>query len=143
MLISIIAGATIVAAMPAYSQDLTTQENETTKQRPFTIFMYVKTTDAFLALTPDQRLEWVGKTIVPILQDHPTVSMRFYDSEFFSADTSDVIVWEAADILQYQSVIERLRETKFWGPYFTVNSITASKENAFADFYGASDAVSD
>ena len=110
--------------------------------RPFTIFMHVSTTDSFLALSPAERLEWVGETIVPILQNHPEVGMRFYDAEFYSAATTDIVVLETTDLDAYQAVVERLRETEFWGPYFTVNSITPARENAFADFYGDSDAVS-
>ena len=134
--ISTVLGSAIIAS--AAAQDATEAA-----PRPFTVFMHVKTTDAFLALPPAKRLEWVSEAMVPVLKEHPQVRMRFYDAEFYSADTTDVIVWETVDLDAYQSVVERLRETRFWGPYFTVRSIVPARENAFADFYGPSGAVGD
>ena len=105
--------------------------------------MHLQTQDAFLALSPDERLAWVGETLVPILQAHPEVSMRFFDVEFYSTDATDVVVWETRDLDAYQAVVERLRETEFWGPYFEVRRIVMGRENAFADFYGGVDGMDD
>jgi hypothetical protein len=103
--------------------------------KPHTIFMHVKTTAQWLKLTPTDRFAFLGTTIQPILKQHPTVKMRFYDSEFFSARISDVIVWETADLVAFRRLVDRLRETMFWGTYFDVVDIIASVENDYADSY--------
>ena len=103
--------------------------------KPFTIFMLVKTTAHWLALAPAERLAFLEKTIKPILRKHPDVRMRFFDIEAFSARASDVIMWEASDLLRYQSLVEHLRETPFWDHYFEVLDILPGIENAYADHY--------
>jgi hypothetical protein len=99
-------------------------------------FMLVRTTVAWLRLTPKERFAFVGEVIRPILVKHPTVSMRFFDAEAFNAHVSDVIVWETADVMAYQAVVEDLRETMFWGTYFEVVTIVPSVENGYAIHYG-------
>ncbi len=99
-------------------------------------FMLVRTTPTWLALAPTERFAFLGDTIAPILGRHSDVSMRFFDSEAFHADYSDVIMWETAEILSYQAIVEELRETSFWGHYFDVVDIVASIENAYALHYG-------
>ena len=101
----------------------------------FTIFMQVKTTPAWLALPPASRFALLGETIEPILAQHPTVQMRFYDTEFYAAEVTDVIVWQTRDLAGYQAIVESLRETSFWGVYFEVVSILPGVENAYADAY--------
>jgi hypothetical protein len=106
-----------------------------TDQTTHTIFMLVKTTPAWLALAPGDRFAFLGAVIVPVLAAHPTVSMRFFDAEFYSARVSDVIVWETADLPAYRRLIEALRETAFWGTYFEVGEIIPAVENAYAAHY--------
>jgi Darcynin, domain of unknown function len=110
----------------------------TTAQPPainHAFFMMVRTTNEWLALTPTARFAFLGDVIVPILAANPAVSMRFFDSEAFSSAFSDVVLWETADFMAYQSVVEQLRETAFWGTYFEVMEIVASIENAYAHHY--------
>ena len=98
--------------------------------------MLVRTTTAWLKLTPPERFGWLNETIRPLLERHGGVSMRFFDSEAFNARFSDVVMWETADINLYQNVVEALRETEFWGTYFEVVEIVTSIENAYAAYYG-------
>jgi hypothetical protein len=100
-----------------------------------TFFMHLKTTTAWLALKPSQRHEFVDTTVRPILAANPAVTMRYFDAEAFNADVTDVAMWETTDVVAYQSVVEQLRETKFWGHFFEVTQIVASIENAFALHY--------
>jgi Darcynin, domain of unknown function len=100
-----------------------------------TFFMMVKTTIAWLALSPKQRFGFMGAKIEPILKRHPAVRMRFFDSEAFSSRITDVIMWETAELAQYQAVIEELREIEFWGVYFDVVEIVPAIENAYAAHY--------
>ncbi len=98
-------------------------------------FMHLKTTSLWLSMSPTQRAEFVDTILRPVLKQHPTVTLRFFDSEAFSADVSDIALWETSDVLAYQSLIEHLRETPFWGQYFEIVRIVASIENAFAMHY--------
>jgi hypothetical protein len=98
-------------------------------------FMLVRTTTTWLALTPAQRFDFLGTTIAPILGRHPDVSMRFFDSEAFHSGCTDVVMWETADLLQYQAIVEELRETPFWGTYFEIVDIVPAIENAYALHY--------
>jgi hypothetical protein len=100
-----------------------------------TFFMMLKTTTAWLQLKPVERFAFLGSTIKPILEKHPTVKLRFYDAEAFSGRLSDIAVWETADIKAYQSLVDNLRETAFWGMYFDVVEIVPTIENAYASHY--------
>jgi hypothetical protein len=101
----------------------------------YSFFMLVKTTPTWLAFTPDERFGFLGTTIAPLLEKHPDVSMRFFDSEAYHGRYTDVVVWETADPLAYQAVVEDLRETPFWDTYFEVVDIVPSIENAYARHY--------
>ncbi len=107
-----------------------------TQGAPFTIFMLVRTTPAWLALKPADRFEFLGTAIMPILARHPQVRMRFFDAEAYSARVSDVIQWTTGELAAFQSLVEELRETPFWGAYFEVLEILLSVENAYAAHYG-------
>ncbi|MGL5819692.1 MAG: darcynin family protein [Phycicoccus sp.] len=98
-------------------------------------FMLVRTTTTWLGLRPDERFTFLGETITPLLARHPTVRMRFFDSEAFTGEFSDVVMWETTDLLAYQALVEDLRETAFWGHYFEIRQIIPSIENAYARHY--------
>lgn len=100
------------------------------------IFMLVRTTPEWLALPPKERFAFLDTTIRPILRAHPAVRMRFFDAEAFSARVSDVVMWETEDLGAYDSVVEALRETPFWGRYFEITEILPAIENAYARHYG-------
>lgn len=106
-----------------------------TSGKDFTIFMLVRTTPAWLALKPEHRFGFLGETIFPILERHKDVAMRFFDAEAYSARTSDVIMWTTANLPAFQSLVEELRETAFWGAYFEIGEILLSVENAYAAHY--------
>jgi hypothetical protein len=110
-------------------------DNSTKTPLTFTIFMLVKTTNTWLRLSPKERFAFLDTTIMPILKQHQNVKMRFFDSEAFSGKASDIIVWETEDLRSYQYLVEKLRESDFWGTYFDVLDIIPSIENAYADAY--------
>lgn len=101
-----------------------------------TIFMLVRATPAWLALTPTERFAFVGETIRPALAKRPELSLRYFDAEAFSARVSDVMMWRVADMAQWLSLVEDLRETRFWGDYFEVLDIIPAVEDAYATHYG-------
>ena len=100
-----------------------------------TIFMLVRTTSAWLALTVAQRDEFVGRVLRPVLARHPGVGLRYFDAEAYSALTTDVLMWETDDDGAYRSLVEALRETAFWGTYFEVREIVPCVEEDFARHY--------
>ena len=97
--------------------------------------MQVKTTPAWLALTPEERFAFLGAVIEPVVGGVSDVTFRFFDSEFFSAQVTDVILGETRDLSAYRMIIEKLRETPFWDTYFEVVQIIPSVENAYAAAY--------
>jgi hypothetical protein len=101
----------------------------------YTLFMSVRTTPEWLRLSPADRFGFLGKEIAPILKAHPEVRMRFFDAEAFSARVSDMVVWETADLDRYRSLIDGLRETRFWDTYFEVVDIVPAVENDYASHY--------
>jgi chlorite dismutase len=98
-------------------------------------FMLVKTTVTWLQLPVEERFKFLETTISPLLKKHPSVKLRFFDSEAFSAHYSDVLMWETSDLKEYQFLVEELRETLFWGTYFEIVEIVPAIENAYAIFY--------
>jgi Darcynin, domain of unknown function len=97
--------------------------------------MHLKTTRAWLDLPPQDRHAFTDSTIRPILVANPAVTMRYFESEAFSADVTDTAMWETNDILAYQAVVEELRETPFWDHYFEIVQILACIEDAHALHY--------
>lgn len=100
-----------------------------------TIFWLIKTTPDWLALPAhgDNGRFAFGKNVLdPILDRYPGATMTFYDSEAFTADCSDVMVWRVTDLADYNGVVNDLRETKFWSYYFTVEKIIPAIENEYA-----------
>ena len=110
----------------------TDREQNTT----YSMFMLVKTTNAWISLTPKERFAFFDSDIEPILEAYPTVKMRFFDTEGFNSRVTDVIIWSTKNLEQYQLVIEKLRESKFWGTYFEIVEILPGIENAYAQSYG-------
>jgi Darcynin, domain of unknown function len=99
-------------------------------------FMLVKTTTTWLQFSVNERFKFLEETIAPILQKHPDVAMRFFDSEAFSGHYTDVLMWETSDVKGYQSLVEDLRATLFWDTYFEIIEIIPAIENAYALFNG-------
>jgi Darcynin, domain of unknown function len=97
-------------------------------------FMLVKTTNTWLQFSVKDRFKFLEETIAPILQKHPDVAMRFFDSEAFSGRYTDVLMWETSEVKSYQSLVEDLRSTLFWGTYFEIIEIVPTIENAYALF---------
>jgi Darcynin, domain of unknown function len=97
-------------------------------------FMLLKTTTSWLQIPIAQRFEFLDEIIKPILIQHPTVNMHFFDSEAFSGRFTDVLMWETAEIGEYQALVEQLRSTLFWGTYFEIVEIVPAIENAYAIF---------
>jgi hypothetical protein len=117
-------------------------QEEPTEPLEYTVFMLVKTTPEWLALPTEERFGFLGTYIEPLLAEHTALGMRFFDSEFFNSDVTDVIMFNTAELDAYRSVVEGLRETPFWDRYFEVVDVVLGIENAYASYYEV-DAIGD
>ena len=111
--------------------------NDTQTFEPtLTVFMLTKTTRHWLDMPVEQRFAWFNENLSPILKKHAKgVSMRFFDTEFYTARVTDVFVWNAKDHHSYQMLVEELRETTMWDHYFLIVELLAGVENAYANNY--------
>lgn len=98
----------------------------------YTIFMHLNATKEWLALTLERREQFVDNDLAPIFARFPDVRLTFYDVEAFSAQPSDIAVFETDNLDQYIALIDALRNTKMYtAPYFNVMGIFPAKA---ADF---------
>src|SRR5579859_1880609 len=87
-----------------------------TEPQHWAFFMLVNATRAWLDLPLQQRIDFVEETLKPLLRP-AEVRLRYFDSEYFHAKVSDVLLWETVDPAAYQAVIEGLRDTEYWNRY--------------------------
>lgn len=102
----------------------------------WTIFTLLKTSRHWLDMEPEARFAFIAGKVKPILEAHPEVTMRFFDTESYTARVTDIVLWQTADLAAYQSVIKGLRDTAFWDHYFEVLEIIPALEDAYAAHYG-------
>ena len=104
------------------------------------IFMLLRSSPAWLALSRQARLDYVDGTVKPILGRYPAVSLRFYDAEAFSGRATDIAVFETADLRAYYRLVDALRDTAFLGlPYFEVVDILPAVEDGYLDYDAGED----
>jgi hypothetical protein len=101
-----------------------------------TVFFWLRASTEWLKLAPAERNGFAESTLRPILRSNPQVRLRYFDAEAYSADVSDVLVWEFDSDRAYEAVVESLRETLFWNHYFEVIKIIRCVEDGFARHYG-------
>lgn len=104
------------------------------------VFWLVKTTPAWLAKPDageDGRTEFMRQVFMPILARHPRTTLRYFDTEAYSAWCSDVMMWRVDDMDDYDGLVEALRETAFWDTYFQVLHILPGVEDGYARNYDA------
>lgn len=105
------------------------------QEAPFTFFIHLRATPAWLALSREGRAAYVEEAVRPIFARHPAVTARFYDAEAFSGRCSDMAVIEARDLRQYRFLIDALRDEAFFGlPYFEVLEIIPAVEDGYRDY---------
>ena len=63
--------------------------------------------------------------------------MRFFDTEAYTADCSDVMVWTVTDLNDSNGAVNDLRETRFWSVCFTIEKIIPASENECAKHYNS------
>ncbi len=101
-----------------------------------TVFMLVKTQPEWLSFPVAKRFAEGDKYLKPILQKHRgTVTLRMFDTEFYTTRVTDLWMWESTSRHAYELVVEALRETPFWDNYFNIVELLPAVENAAATNY--------
>ncbi len=105
----------------------------TPQAAPFTIFMLLRSSPAWLAKNRPARGAFVEAVVRPIFAARPQVAMRYYDAEAFHGRCTDLMVFETADLVAYNDLIEALRDTDLLGgvPYFEVVDVIPALEDGW------------
>jgi chlorite dismutase len=97
-----------------------------------TVFMLVKTRPEWLELPEAERSLLLREHVEPILRKYrEQVSLRLYDTEFYSSVVTDVWMWDTTSHQAYERVVEALRETPFWDRLFDIVEILPGVENVY------------
>jgi len=101
----------------------------------YSFFVHMQATKAWLSLSRDERSDYFSTTIGTILARYPSVVLRLYDAEAFSAKCSDIAVFETDIIQDYSFLMDALRDSDvFTVPYFVVVDIFPAIEEGFIDY---------
>lgn len=83
----------------------------------------------WLALPREKRRSIADRAAGEVRQ-HRDVRVRWLDAEAFTAECSDVLVAETADLAAWYHLVETLRDTElFTTPYFRLERIVAGIED--------------
>jgi hypothetical protein len=103
--------------------------------RKYTFFVLLRATKAWLALTRAARNQFVEHELSSLFAKYGAVSVRFYDTEAFTARCSDIAVFETAELQQYYFLMDGLRDSKvFTVPYFDLLEIIPAIEGGFIEY---------
>ena len=105
--------------------------------RCMTAFIHIRTSPEWLGYTIPERVERINRTLRRIINEHKdTVIHRWYDTEFYAADITDIMVLDCKDHFAYQMFVDKLRETEFWDKWFLIKDIFVGELNAASKNYG-------
>jgi hypothetical protein len=105
--------------------------------RCLTAFIHVKTSPEWLSFTIPERVEKINGSLRRILKEFSdSVIFRWYDTEFYTAKVTDIMVLDCKDPFVYQHFLDKLRETEFWDKWFTIEEIIVGEQNAASKTYG-------
>jgi hypothetical protein len=127
--------ASLLGAAPVSAQSAANPPSAAEKaQRKYTFFMHLRTRDAWLQLSREERLRYLGRNVFSALQKYPAVKMRHFDAESYTARLTDVVMIETTDLQQYDFFIDVLRDLEFWHKYFDVLDIIPAVEGGYVEF---------
>lgn len=100
-----------------------------------TFFMSLRSQPAWLALSRQQRADYIAAHVRPVFATYPQVRLRFYDAEAFSGRCTDMAVFVTADLRAYGFLVDALRDIAFFGlPYFEVLDVIPALEDGYVDY---------
>jgi hypothetical protein len=86
---------------------------------------------AWLALPRDQR-QSIADRVAGEVRQHSDVQVRWLDAEAFTAECSDVLLAETADLAAWYHLFEMLRDMElFTMPYFRLERIVTGIEDGY------------
>lgn len=86
--------------------------------RPYTVFMLLKATAEWLALSRDERDAFYDSALVQVFNRFPSVRLRCFDASAFHGRCSDVLVWDTTDLPEFHEAVETLRSHPLLGRHF-------------------------
>lgn len=100
----------------------------------YTIFMLLKTTPAWLALSRPHRNEIAQSVFEKALQGDE-IRLRHFDAEAFTARCTDIAVFDTDNLQAYYFAVECIRDSALMTiPYFEIIDIIPAIENGFRMF---------
>jgi hypothetical protein len=103
--------------------------------RRYTFFVHMVATKQWLSLDRDRRNRFTQEVLNPIFEKYPSVRVRFYDVEAFTARCSDIAVFETEEIQDYYFTIDAIRDTEiFTVPYFNFVEVIPGIEGGFTEY---------
>ncbi|MCJ8300632.1 MAG: hypothetical protein MJK13_17095 [Pseudomonadales bacterium] len=103
--------------------------------RKYSFFVHMNATKEWLSLSRDARDAFFCGTIAGLVSAYPSVSMRLYDAEAFTAKCSDIAVYETEIIQDYYFLMDALRDSKIYTvPYFEIEDIFPAIEEGFLEY---------
>ena len=103
--------------------------------RPYTVFMLLKATAAWLALSRDEPDAHYDSALMQVFNRFPAVRLRCFDASAFHGRCSDVLVWDTTDMAEYHEAVETLRAHPLLGQrYFEIVEVIPSIPDGWRDF---------
>ncbi|ELQ6135157.1 darcynin family protein [Cronobacter dublinensis] len=94
-----------------------------------TLFMLVKANRSWLSASAEERQRNITTFLTPLLARYRgALTLRYFDTGFYSARISDIWMWEAASHAVWQEFTEALRDTPFWNDFFEIKEILQGVE---------------
>jgi len=101
----------------------------------YAIFILLRATEQWLRLTREARRQLSEEHVGAGLRRFPALKLRYFDAEAFSADCSDIMLIETADLQQHYDFIEMLRDSSLVTvPYFEFIKVVLAIEDGFRDY---------
>ncbi len=89
----------------------------------------------WLSLPRDRRYQFTRQILNPIFEKYDSVCVRFYDVEAFTAQCSDIAVFETEKLQDYYFLIDAIRDTEiFTLPYFEFVEVIPGIQGGFAEY---------
>jgi hypothetical protein len=106
-----------------------------TSARPYTVFMLLKATAQWLALSRDERDAFYDSALVLVFNRFPSVRLRCFDASAFHGRCSDILVWDTTDMSEYHEAVETLRRHPMLDlRHFEIVDVIPSIPDGWRDF---------
>ena len=78
--------------------------------RCLTAFIHIKTLPVWLAFSIEERVKHINETVRPLLEEFKdTVIYRWYDTEYYTAEVTDIMTMDCKYHFSYGMFLDKLR----------------------------------